>query len=140
MSEMKKCSHFFVNEWRKAPPDIPPPQPNTTFTIKVSIFQISDKITYMGYVIEINSLLVLPETFPIRDLVEGKSFDVRKDDSRLFSIGIPLEFCDCNYKYLGKVKINWITIEKEHTSLNFTVLKMFSDLESKIFSENFIKP
>lgn len=94
----------------------------------------------MGYPLEINSLLVLPKEFPFADLAEGKSFNVVKDGSRLFPIEIPLEFCNPDYKYLGKAKIGKITITSDSTELDFTVLKMFSEQESEIFSNNFIKP
>jgi hypothetical protein len=94
----------------------------------------------MGYPLEINSLLVLPKEFPFADLAEGKSFSVMKDGSRLFPIEIPLEFCNPDYKYLGKAKIGIITVKKESTEIEFTVLKMFTENESEVFSENFIKP
>lgn len=94
----------------------------------------------MGYPLEINSLLVLPKEFPFADLAEGKTFNVTKDGSRLFPIEIPLEFCNPDYRYLGKAKIIKITVKKESTELEFIVLKLFSENESEVFSSNFIKP
>lgn len=94
----------------------------------------------MRYAVEVNSLLVLPKDFKIEDLGTDKSFSVTKQGSRLFPIEIPLEFCDSDYRYLGKAKITKATVQKESTELEFTVLKIFSDDESRVYTSNFIKP
>jgi len=51
----------------------------------------------------------------------------------------PLEFCDFEYKYIGKIQITSLALQKNKTILDFKVLKIFTDIESEVFSKAFIK-
>ena len=95
----------------------------------------------MGFPIEINSLLVIPAgTINSEEFVEGSSRSLSKDGQRIYPVNVPIEFCDENYKYLGKVLIRALTIKSNQTKLEFEVIKMFSVEESRVFTDNFIKP
>lgn len=95
----------------------------------------------MGFQIEINSLLVIPAgTINYEDFVEGSSYGLSKDGQRIYPVNVPIEFCDENYKYLGKVLVRSLTIKHDQTELEFEVVKMFSAEDSRVFSDNFIKP
>ncbi len=94
----------------------------------------------MGTPLEINALLVLDDGFDYGGLKESKEYEILKEGNRIYPFNIPLEFCDSNYKYLGKAVITKIELEKDETFLHFKVLKIFSEEESRVFTENFIKP
>lgn len=94
----------------------------------------------MGFLLEHNCLLVLSDDQASNlDLKEGGSFSVTKEGERLYPLNIPFEFCDKDYKYLGKISLDKLVLEKGKTILEGKILKVFSEEESKIFSDNFIK-
>lgn len=93
----------------------------------------------MGYVIEINSLLKLSPGLRTTDIKEGDNLTIEKDAERLYPLHKPIDFCDSNYKYLGKLKINTLTLKKDKTVLEVTILKIFTPLEQETFSNAYIK-
>ncbi len=95
----------------------------------------------MGYQLELNSLLVLPDgSFNPDELKVGEQCSLSKEGERLYPLNIPVEFCDSSYKYIGKCKIIKLTLEKGKTRLEFEVLKLFTPDEAEVFTKNFIKP
>lgn len=93
----------------------------------------------MGYVIEINSLLKLPSGFDVSSLNEGDVFTIEKTGERLYPLHKPVEFCDCEYRYLGKLQVNSLTLEKDKTILEVKILKIFTPQEQEVFSKAYIK-
>ena len=95
----------------------------------------------MGYHIELNSLLVVPEnTLDLSNLEIGKTYRLTKDQERLYPINIPIDVCDKDYRYKGKVVVRKLTLETDVTSLEFEVLKIYSPEEAAMYTANFIKP
>lgn len=95
----------------------------------------------MGYLLEINSLLKIPKTsgIDLGKIKVGEKYTVEKQGERLYPLNIPIEICDENYKYYGKVVIRKLSLEKDKTLLEFGVAKVFSKEESRICSKNFIR-
>lgn len=93
----------------------------------------------MGYIVEINTILKLPKNFNLKKIKKGSTFHVVKDGEHFLPINKPLEFCDFNYSYIGKIEIKSLTLQKNKTILDFKVLKIFTDTESEVFSKAFIK-
>ncbi|MDP2671082.1 MAG: DUF2584 family protein [bacterium] len=94
----------------------------------------------MGYQLEFNSLLKLNrKELDKKKLRKGLKFKVEKSGERLFPLHKPIEFCDEDYFYLGKLKVNKLTLEKNKTTLEVQVLKVFTQVESKIFSKAYIR-
>ena len=93
----------------------------------------------MGYQLEFNCLLRLPKSFDTNILKLQNTLTIEKEDERLYPLNIPLEICDYDYNYLGKVSVTKLTLEKGKTTLDIKVLKIFSPQEAKIFTDNFIK-
>lgn len=87
-----------------------------------------------------NALFRLPKDFNTGDLKEGSEYKVIKSGSRFYPISMPVEFCDADYKYLGKVVVSKLEITKDETIVYFKIIKIFSEEESKVFTDNFIKP
>ena len=95
----------------------------------------------MGFTLEHNCLLVLSdEQLSSFNLVEQSAFTVVKDGQRLYPINIPFEFCNKDYKYIGKVIVSRLTIEKDSTTLEGKIVKIFTSDEAKVFTDNFISP
>ncbi len=94
----------------------------------------------MGYLLEINSLLrIPPNSINLSKIKVGDKFTIEKDGERLFPLNIPIEICDENYTYYGKVVIKKLTLENQKTILEIEVIKVFSKEEAQIFTKNFIK-
>ena len=93
----------------------------------------------MGYQLEFNCLLKLPKSFNLKSLKANIILVVEKEGERLYPLNIPIEICDNNYQYLGKVIVTKLTLEKQKTILKIKVLKIFSPQEAKVFTDNFIK-
>lgn len=95
----------------------------------------------MGYHLEFNCLLVVPNSqLDLTTLEKDEHYQIVKDEERLYPLNIPIEICDENYKYYGKVAVRKLTIEKGKTTLEFDVLKIFSPEESEVYTKNFINP
>src|SRR6185503_8003475 len=95
----------------------------------------------MGYILEIDTVLKIPNSAGIdfSNIKKGDTFSFEKEGERFTPLHKPIETCDENYKYIGKVVIRKLIIEKNKTTYEIEILKVFSEEESKIFSENFIK-
>lgn len=95
----------------------------------------------MGYLLEINSLLKIPKTsgIDLKKIKAGEKYTVEKQGERLYPLNIPLDLCDEDYKYYGKVVIRKLSLEKGKTVLEFEVIKVFDQEESRVFSKNFIR-
>ena len=91
----------------------------------------------MATELKLNALLSLPEEFDEK-LEVGKNYTIQKDDFRIMPFNIPMELCTHNHKYLGKVSVKEILINEIGTRVTFTILKIFSPEESKVYTQNFI--
>lgn len=95
----------------------------------------------MGYDITFNCLLsVPPEALDLAQLEVGKQYILTKGGERLYPLNIPIEICDSEHRYYGKVAVRTLTLESGKTQLTFEVLKVFSPEEAAVYTSNFIKP
>jgi len=95
----------------------------------------------MCYTLEFNCLLRVANTdLDLRTIKPGDTYTISKDNNRLYPLNIPIEICDQNYRYYGKVAVRRLTLEAGKTVLDIEVLKVFSDEEAAVYTANFIKP
>lgn len=95
----------------------------------------------MGFPIIFNCLLTIPaDQIDMTNLRKGQLFDVTKDGERLYPLNIPIELCDEQHHYLAKVAVRKLTLTKGQTSLQVQILKVFSDAEAQVYTDNYIKP
>lgn len=87
---------------------------------------------------KLNALLSLPENFS-EELTVGNTYSIQKEDFRIMPFNIPMELSTHDHKYLGKVKVKELLINENGTKITFEVLKLFSETESQVFTDNFIK-
>ena len=85
-------------------------------------------------------LVVLQESQDFTDIQPGKTYHIVKEKERLYPLNIPIEICDENYQYYGKVAVRKLTLERDTTTLDIEVLKVFSPEEAAVYTKNFIKP
>lgn len=91
----------------------------------------------MAYTIQIDTLIKLPNGFKT-DLKVGDRLTIEKDDERLVPLHKPVEFCDNNYHYIGKLQVNRLTLQKAKTTLEVEILSIFTDQESAILSKTYL--
>lgn len=95
----------------------------------------------MGYHLEFNCLLVVPrELLNLKSIRVGETHVITKEKERLYPLNIPIEICDEDYCYYGKVAVRKLTLEAGKTSLEVEILKLFSPEEAEVYTNNFIKP
>lgn len=93
----------------------------------------------MGYTIELNSVFKLPKNFDVDSIKEGNTMQVEKSGEHLYLLYNPIELCDSNYRYLGKIIVRRLTLEKNKTLADIEIIKLFSEEESRVFTQAFIK-
>lgn len=95
----------------------------------------------MGYPIIFNCLLTVSETdLDLSTLEFGRHYSLEKSAERLFPLNVPIEICDEDHKYYGKVAVRKLTLEAGKTTLQIEVLKIFNENEADVYTRNFIKP
>jgi len=95
----------------------------------------------MGSHLEYNCLLVVPsQTLDLKGIKPGDKLQLVKDKERLYPLNIPIEMCDENHQYYGKVAVRKLTFEAGTTSLEIEVLKVFSADEVAVYTSNFLSP
>ena len=90
----------------------------------------------MSYSLEFVTLLKLPITLGESELYLGDKLHIIKPGECLYPLNSPIEFCDENDKYLGKIVITKLTLEKEKTVLYGEIVTIFSEEESLMYSRS----
>lgn len=75
----------------------------------------------------------------LKKIKAGAKYRVEKQGERLYPLNIPIDICDEDYKYYGKVVVRKLSLERGKTVLDFEVVKVFDEEESRVFSKSFIK-
>lgn len=95
----------------------------------------------MGYPIIFNCLLTVSKTdLDMSTLKVGAHYLIEKKGERLYPLNIPIEICDEDHRYFGKVAVRTLTLKAGKTILDIEVLKVFNKNEADVYSSNFIKP
>ncbi|HSX33500.1 MAG TPA: DUF2584 family protein [Candidatus Saccharimonadales bacterium] len=94
----------------------------------------------MGYPIIFNCLLTVSSTdLDLSTLKVGEHFSLVKNGERPYPLNIPIEICDENHRYFGKVAVRKLTLEAGKTTLEVEALKIFDDNEAEVYTRAFIK-
>lgn len=92
----------------------------------------------MGYTTELNTLLGLPTGFPTETLEIGKTYIVVKDRERTFPLHIAILIVDSKWNFYGYAVVNSAVLKEGKSTLEFTVLSLFSTEERKLYKEKFL--
>ena len=92
----------------------------------------------MGYITELNTLLGLPKDFGVQTLAVGKTYTVLKERERAFPLHIAILVIDSEWNFYGYAVVNSATLKEGTSTLEFTVLSLFSLEEQKLYKEKFL--
>jgi len=92
----------------------------------------------MGYMTELNTLLGLPKDFDTSTLIVGKTYSVVKERERTFPLHIAILMVDPEWNFYGYVVVNSAVLKNGKSTLEFTVLSLFTTEEKKLYREKFI--
>jgi len=92
----------------------------------------------MSTTLKLTTLISLPKDFG-EEVSVGNSYTIKKSEIRMTPIGMPLELATSDYRYIGKIVVRKLVIEESGTEITFEVIKVFTEEESKVFSENFVR-
>jgi len=86
---------------------------------------------------KLSGIISLPEDFN-ESLEVGKQYTILKDSTRIYPFNAPMEIASDDNTYIGKGVVRELRLTREGTYVTFEVLKIFSEEESRVFTENFI--
>ncbi len=92
----------------------------------------------MGYMTELNTLLGLPKDFDTSALCVGKTYTVLKELERTFPLHIAILMVDAARNFYGYAVVNSAVLKDGKSTLEFTVLSLFTPEEQKLYREKFI--
>lgn len=95
----------------------------------------------MGYPIIFNCLLTVSSAdLDLSTLKVGEHYSVVKTGERLYPLNVPIEICNEDHQYFGKVAVRKLVLETGKTTLEIEALKIFDENEADVYTRNFIKP
>jgi len=92
----------------------------------------------MGYMTELNTLIGLPRDFLTSTLEVGKTYSILKDRERSFPLHIAMLVVDSEWNFYGYAIVDSLISKAGKSTLEFTILSLFSDEEQKLYREKFI--
>ena len=92
----------------------------------------------MGYITELNTLLGLPKDFDVRTLSIGKTYSVLKERERTFPLHIAILLVDSEWNFYGYAVVHSAVLKEGTSTLEFTVLSLFSPEEQTLYKEKFL--
>ncbi len=93
----------------------------------------------MGYIVELNTLLGLPQDFDIESLELGEVYTVTKPRERAFPLHIAMLVVDKKWNFYGYCVVNSAIVKDQTTTLEFEMLSLFSQEESELYRFKFIE-
>jgi hypothetical protein len=95
----------------------------------------------MGYPIIFNCLLTASSAdLDLSTIKVGQLYSLEKNAERLYPLNIPIEICNEDHVYFGKVAVRKLTLQSGKTTLEIEVLKIFTKDEADVYTRNFIRP
>jgi hypothetical protein len=93
----------------------------------------------MGYLVELNTLLGLPEGFDVSLLAAGKRYVIRKDRERSFPLHIAMLIVDSGWNFYGYAVAHSALVKDKKTEIEFEVLTLFNTEEQILYRQKFIE-
>jgi hypothetical protein len=92
----------------------------------------------MGYSIKFNFMLRLSSGFDLGQLQQGARFTYEAQGERLFPLHLSIDVCNSEAEFIGKAAVRKLILEKDKTTIECEMLKMFSAEEAKVYTDTFI--
>ncbi len=93
----------------------------------------------MGYRVELNTLLGLPQNFDCSTLKVGKTYLISKDRERAFPLHIAILIVDGNWNFYGYAVAHSLVVKDHKSEIDFEVLSLFNSDEQKIYKSRFLE-
>lgn len=91
----------------------------------------------MGYMVELNTLLGLPDEFNPETLEVGKKYNIVKNRERAFPLHIAVLIVDGNWNFYGYCRVNSAVVKDQKTEFEFEVLSLFNKDERELYKQKF---
>lgn len=92
----------------------------------------------MGYYVEVNTLVRLPEDIDISTLAVGQKITITRERERIVPLHIALLFIDKDWNFYGYCRVNSSEIKDQTTKIELEIISLFNPEERKIYKEKFV--
>ena len=96
----------------------------------------------MGFKTVINTLLRLSfsQGLDLNNLIVGKTYQFEKKEERVYPLHVPVLLLSDDWKYIGLVNIDEVTIGNGYTKGYYTLATIFDEKTSELFFSCFGQP
>ncbi|MBI2356914.1 hypothetical protein HYV12_02610 [Candidatus Dojkabacteria bacterium] len=92
----------------------------------------------MGYMVELNTLLGLPNEFETKSLAVGKQYNIVKSRERAFPLHIAVLMVDTDWNFYGYAVVHSAVVKDLKTEFTFEVISLFEANVRELYKQNFI--
>lgn len=93
----------------------------------------------MGYYVEVNTLVKLPEDFDKSTLTIGQKIIIVRERERIVPLHIALLLIDTDWNFYGYCRVNSTEVKNQTTKMEIEILSIFTLEEQKIYKSKFIE-
>lgn len=86
---------------------------------------------------ELNTLIGLPKDFQTKTLKVGETYTIIKERERTFPLHIAMLVVDAEWNFFGYAVVNSLNSRDGKSTLEFTLLSLFSETEKNFYKEKF---
>jgi hypothetical protein len=90
----------------------------------------------MGYKVEHNTMLRLNnlDEIDINSLELNKSYEIKRDNARLYPVNIPILFLAEDWRVLGYLVIKELELSDQGSEMEFEIIKLFTSEVQEIYT------
>lgn len=92
----------------------------------------------MGYHVEVNALVRIPNDFDLSTLKVGKDYGVVNERERITPLHIALLMIDKDWNFLGYCAVNSAVVKDLKTVYQLKVISLFTPEEQKLYRDKFL--
>lgn len=89
--------------------------------------------------VELNTLLGLPEDFDFLSLMVGRQYTIIKDRERAFPLHVAILIVDGDWNFYGYGVAHQIVVKDQKTEITFEVLNLFTQEQKVLYKEKFVE-
>lgn len=93
----------------------------------------------MGYYVEVNTLVRLPENINGTTLVRGQRLNITRERERIVTLHIALLIIDKDWNFYGYCRVNSLETKNQTTVMEVEILSFFTPEEQKLYRNKFIE-
>ena len=93
----------------------------------------------MGYYVEVNTLVRLPNEFDILSLAVGKKITIERERERIVPLRIALLLIDKDWNFYGYCSINSVETKEQKTIMEVEIISLFNLEEQRLYKQKFVE-